>query len=95
MGRRDRPQQSKGNPAWKRMVNERRKARRHECWERGRRRRDERRKAQRGRESANKTLRALGRPTPWQEAKQIRANKREARARRRLVVSGYEPEPTK
>ncbi len=45
---------AKGNPASKRMGNERRKQRRAKSWTRGQQRKDARRKAQQEREAANR-----------------------------------------
>jgi len=49
-------EKNKGNGAYKRMSNPRRKARRIACWTRGQKRKDARRKAQAEREAANRIL---------------------------------------
>lgn len=77
----------KGNGAHKRMSNERRKARRQRCWQRG-----ESRKIQHSRENAaraaqNRILRAQGEPTPWELATELRKERRAMLREEALRVS--------
>lgn len=61
---------AKGNPASHRMSNQHRKAYLASSWEKARKRKDARIKANAEREARNKKLRALGKPTPWEWSKQ-------------------------
>jgi hypothetical protein len=67
---------TKGNPASKRMGNAALKARRASSWLRGQRRKAERAKAQKARQEKNASLRESGEPTPWEQAKARRAERR-------------------
>lgn len=67
---------SKGNPASKRMTNEKRKARRHACWLRGQDRKRKRREANEDAHKRNQHRRASGELTPWERAKTARAERR-------------------
>lgn len=69
-------QTSKGNPAHKRMGNEKLKLRRARSYTRGHARALARAAAQRVRETANKALRASGEPTPWEAACTARNERR-------------------
>jgi len=60
---------AKGNPAAKRMSNDKLKAKRARSWARGQQRKKERREAQLLREQRNRELRAAGELTPWEQAK--------------------------
>jgi hypothetical protein len=61
-------QTQKGNPAHKRMSNEKHKATRQRGWLSAKRRKELRITGQRGRERQNAALRAAGEPTPWEAA---------------------------
>lgn len=76
---------SKGNPAHKRMGNDKLKARRAASWRAGKLRKQARVEAQREREKANAERRACGELTPWEERVGVEAAERmrTARARRR------------
>jgi hypothetical protein len=67
---------NKGNPASHRMSNSKIKERRARSWLHGENRKTANRKLQETRERKNKELRAAGKPTAWQMAKQARFAKR-------------------
>lgn len=69
-------QSAKGNPASHRMSNPHLKARRERCWAAGQARKAARRKTQEAAAARNKRLRADGKPTPWEVAKQERFARR-------------------
>ena len=60
---------SKGNPASKRMMNEKLKAKRKRSWTRCQEKKAKRREEQQKREAKNRLLREQGLPTPWEETK--------------------------
>lgn len=61
-------QTQKGNPAHKRMSNEKHKATRSRSWLSAKVRKQNRINVQRGRELHNRELRAAGEPTAWETA---------------------------
>jgi hypothetical protein len=67
---------SKGNGASKRMSNPNHKATRARSWAKGETRKKARVEAQKQREAENKKLRAAGQPTPWEQARAARAERR-------------------
>lgn len=67
-------QSSKGNPASRRMMNARLKARRQACWARGERRKEQNRADNEMRAAHNRSLRAAGELTPH-EAQRLRRRK--------------------
>lgn len=73
------PQQGsklKGNPAYKRIGNPRRVARRAACWARGKVNKDKRIAANKAAHKANERILAAGDLTAWQKAKDKRALRR-------------------
>lgn len=69
-------QKVKGNPAHHRMSNTHLKAYRESCWAKQEKRKEERRQEGKARHLKNLQLRALGEPTPWQQAKTERYARR-------------------
>jgi hypothetical protein len=70
-------QGGKGNPASKRMMNPKLKARRARSWERGQERKAQRVEGQLARQRKNEELRSAGMLTPWEIAK-VKAEERKA-----------------
>lgn len=68
--------QAKGNPAGKRMSNPNRKARRARSWAAGQQHKAQRVAEQEARAQANRQRRARGEATPWELARQARAERR-------------------
>jgi hypothetical protein len=68
-------QSSKGNPASKRMGNDKLKARRARSWERGETRKRARQAAQDKAHTRNVQLKSDGIPTPWERSKALARSK--------------------
>lgn len=71
------PRGAKGNPAHKRMGNEKLKSKRARSWKAGQERKEARRKAQDARERTNRERKATGSMTPWELAQALRRARRE------------------
>jgi hypothetical protein len=76
-------QQSKGNPAGKRMGNAQLKARRASSWSRGQKRKIARATEVLRRERHNAELRLDGLPTPWELARASRKFRRLVKGRKK------------
>jgi hypothetical protein len=77
----------KGNPAHTRMSNKELKARRGQSWQRGKVSKDQHNRENRARAAVNATLRAEGRPTPWEV---VRAARKAHRATDPVVMAKRE-----